>query len=245
MTTLTTMTPREVDTHLAEAFGELSAAQRRVEMAFESVHYAIKDARHYGARGRKVWATTHAQAEQTLRERVASGEMQPWHARDAERALATLDEHRAAVEDAQSKISVFEDEFARRGGWSRFFLVQASNGHIHSSMNCSTCYPTTQFGWLPEVSGQTEAEAVANYGAILCTVCFPSAPVEWTNKYEVEAAAKAAEQCPGSGTFDYPRETARLGYYTGNYGVCEHCHQRVTVTSTNKMRKHKPGSNGA
>lgn len=238
--TLTEMSPREIDTLLAEAYGKKATAQRKVAMAFESVHYAIKDKSHYVSRNRKVWATTDAVAERTLRERIASGEVEPWNVRSHESVLATLDEHRAAVAEAVSEMETYEEEFSRRGGWSRFFLVQASNGHIHSSMACSTCYPTTQFGWLPEVSGQTEAEAVANYGAILCTVCFPSAPVEWTNKYEAEAAAKAAEQCPGSGTYDYPRETARLGYYTGNYGVCSHCNQRVTVTSTNKMRKHKP-----
>lgn len=63
-------------------------------------------------------------------------------------------------------------------GWSRFFLVTSSNGHVHSSMHCSTCRPTTTYGWLPELSGSTEAEAVADLGSNLCSVCFPTAPVE-------------------------------------------------------------------
>ena len=35
-------------------------------------------------------------------------------------------------------------------GWSRFFLVTSSTGHVHSSTSCSTCRPTTTYGWLPE-----------------------------------------------------------------------------------------------
>lgn len=77
--------------------------------------------------------------------------------------------------------------------WSRFFLVTSSQGHIHSSMSCGTCRPTTTFGWLPELSGSTEAEAVEQQGPALCTVCFPSAPLEWTaEKISKAAAARAA-----------------------------------------------------
>jgi hypothetical protein len=86
-------------------------------------------------------------------------------------AEAEYDEAKAAFDAANEKY----------GGWSRFFLVQNTNGHIHSSMHCSTCYSTTPFGWLPDLSGLTEAEAVEEWGGILCSVCFPSAPVDWTN----------------------------------------------------------------
>lgn len=118
-------------------------------------------------------------------------------------------------------------------GWQRFFLVQ--DGHIHASTGCHSLRPTTRIGWLPKLSGETEAEAVAEHGAMLCTFCFPTAPVEWTD------GRKADDHlyCAGGGTWDYPRETARLGYYTGNYGVCTHCGEKITVTSTGKMRKHK------
>jgi hypothetical protein len=64
--------------------------------------------------------------------------------------------------------------------WSRFFLCNAHGGHIHSTLSCSTTFASTAFSWLPSLSGLTEAEAVEEYGAILCTVCYPSAPVEWT-----------------------------------------------------------------
>lgn len=88
----------------------------------------------------------------------------------------------------------YEAEFRSRP-WTRFFLVTNNGGHIHSSMHCSTCYPTTRFAWLPSLSGQTEAEAVAEHGAILCTVCYPTAPVEWTDRHDDSV-------CPGTGTWD-------------------------------------------
>ena len=111
------------------------------------------------------------------------------------------------------------------------------------STACSTCNKgetPTEFGWLTDLSALTEADAVTTHGALLCTVCFPSAPVEWTNFYETQAAAKKAARCPGSGTRDYPRETARMGYAAGNYGTCSHCGQNTTLTATNKLRGHKP-----
>jgi hypothetical protein len=64
-------------------------------------------------------------------------------------------------------------------GWSRFFLV--SGGHIHHSTHCHTIRLTTDVGWLPDLSGLTEAEAVEEHGEILCSHCFPHAPVAWTN----------------------------------------------------------------
>lgn len=80
------------------------------------------------------------------------------------------------------------DELERQyEGWSRFFLVTSSPGHIHSSLGCSTCRNTTTYGWLPELSGKTEAETVKELGPALCTVCFPSAPVEDTG-YKITAS---------------------------------------------------------
>jgi hypothetical protein len=71
-------------------------------------------------------------------------------------------------------------------GWSRFFVVTSSTGHIHSSQSCHTCRPTTAFGWLPDMSGLSEADALVKLfekggdraASALCSVCFPNAPVE-------------------------------------------------------------------
>lgn len=86
--------------------------------------------------------------------------------------------------EAEEQVAALEAEItplaAQYTGWSRFFLVTNTNGHIHSSTSCSTCYPRTTYAWLPALSGKTEKDAVEEIGEILCSVCFPSAPVAWT-----------------------------------------------------------------
>lgn len=64
-------------------------------------------------------------------------------------------------------------------GWSRAFLVRNGNGHVHSSMNCSTCFPTTQFLWITDYSGADEDKIVKDAGEMACSVCFPNAPVDY------------------------------------------------------------------
>lgn len=86
--------------------------------------------------------------------------------------------------------------------WSRFYLVVGTGqGHIHKDMNCHSCYATTEYAWLPELSGDSEEEAVAAEGEILCTFCFPTAPVAWcegvgrrTKEAKDAAAALKAER---------------------------------------------------
>lgn len=85
------------------------------------------------------------------------------------------------------------DDVYRDHRWNRFFLVTSSAGHVHSSMHCHTCKPTTTYGWLPQLSGKSEEEAVEQLGTVLCSVCFPSAPVAHTGgKITKAKAAKLA-----------------------------------------------------
>ncbi len=87
-----------------------------------------------------------------------------------------LAEVEAALVVVHAEIAPLVTEYYRRP-WSRFFLVVTNGqGHVHRDRNCSTCFPTTRYGWLPALSGATETEAVAEYGEQMCTVCFPSAP---------------------------------------------------------------------
>ncbi len=120
--------------------------------------------------------------------------------RRVETARPTIQTYRVealAAEEAEARAeydsaeSVYAEVVGEFEGWSRFFLVTNSGGHIHSSLHCSTCQMTTRFAWLPTLSGLDEAAAVEEYGGILCSVCFPSAPVEWTdgeNKKDAEQA---------------------------------------------------------
>ena len=125
-----------------------------------------------GAKGTQMVRTV---AEQVDNERVAS-------------ALAEVDRlHSITV--------ACNDQFSRRGGWSRFWLVTSSQGHIHSSGSCSTCHkgrkPTT-FALVCDLSDSTEVEAVDLFGAALCSVCFPDAPVEFTDQVKITKARALA-----------------------------------------------------
>lgn len=148
---------------------------------------------------------------------------------------AGLVEADAAITVLDEQIRPLDAEFVRRGRWSRFFLVPG--GHIHRATDCSTCNrgrTMTDFRWLPALSGLSDADAVTAHGAILCTVCFPDAPVEWTN------GAKAGDDlvCPGTGTADYDEKTARRGYVSGNGGRCDSCGTWQTITRGGVLRKH-------
>lgn len=95
------------------------------------------------------------------------------------------------IRSIDDRLAVLDNVYSEHG-WARFFLVVASNGHIHRATWCHTTYPTTQWAWLPHLSGLTEAEAVADQGEILCSVCYPSAPVAWTSgTSKADQAAKA------------------------------------------------------
>lgn len=150
-----------------------------------------------------------------------------------------VEKAKKALSQAEEEEKPFLAEFERRGGWSRFYITKGSKPHIHSSTLCSTCNKDgkrTEFGWLPELSGLSEEEAVKEHGAILCTVCFPSAPVHWTDGRTKDDDL----YCPGSRTADWDNAKSRRGYFTGNYGHCNHCGKNVTTPRGSiYMNKHK------
>jgi hypothetical protein len=95
----------------------------------------------------------------------------------------------------ERKIATFQDELFKVGNyildldaiydqdpWTRAFLVINSNGHVHSSLNCSTCFPTTRYLWLVQYSNDDESTIVEDAGKDACTVCYPSAPAEVLNR---------------------------------------------------------------
>ena len=92
------------------------------------------------------------------------------------------------IESARKKI--FEvgcqildlNEIYDQDPWTRAFLVLASNGHVHSSMDCSTCFPTTRYNWLIQYSNDDENTIVEDAGKDACTICYPSAPADVLNR---------------------------------------------------------------
>lgn len=91
-------------------------------------------------------------------------------------ALQTLMEYRAKLTEIRKAEQPYLDEFDGRGGWLRYFLVKNTNGHVHRGMDCTTCFPTTTYGWLVDLADCDEKQMVAEYGEVACTVCFPDAP---------------------------------------------------------------------
>lgn len=102
-------------------------------------------------------------------------------------------------------VQPLRDEYNRRGGWQRYFLVTNTNGHVHTSTSCQTCRPNTNFAVLTEQSGMKTDDLVEMAGEDACTVCFPGAPVatlsrpsrletpEAKAKREAKEAAQAAK----------------------------------------------------
>lgn len=234
---ITAATPVEIDTILADIYSRRGAALASLEGAKRGILRALGH-RLTGTRRRVILADDELQL---FRARVADDE------RFAYRERHNLEAYDQATETLQllaAEEEPLHDEHGRRP-WSRFFLV--TGGHIHSSMYCSTCNrngKATAFSWLPDLSGLTEEEAVAAHGAILCTTCYPSAPLAWTDFYEQEAERKAATYCAGSGTSDWKDGKVRNGFYSGNGGYCAHCGGWAGTTSrySSTIRKHKPSA---
>jgi hypothetical protein len=241
---LSTLSPVEIDTILADLYGKQWDLNSRIDMGKDDVKGAVRKVLGLSYRQ----SPTREQVAEVVEKAQDLGERPSYEDHAAFVAWLNLDEVAKRQERVDEMIgqyrrlgaemAPYEAEYAKRR-WTRFFVVQG--GHIHSSMACSTCNKmgkATQFHWLPERSGQSEEQALESLvtesaKTVLCSVCFPSAPVAWTVPREDESV------CKGSGTFDYPSETARRGYAYGNYGVCSHCGQRASTTSTGKMRKHK------
>jgi hypothetical protein len=230
-TTLTREQQVEIDTKLAELHhtkAQLTARLAGIEMSLHSQN----DERAIYVRKHRTYTTPIAETRVQLAAKLAG--MLAWHRESAERSLA---QHAVLTADIDVTDCEIRDlnEVYRDAPWSRFFLVTSSNGHIHSSMHCSTCTWTTTFGWHPQLSGLTESDAVNELGPILCSVCFPSAPVEWQRSAaDVKAESMADLYCTGTTV----EGSATTRYGRTNYGTCDTCGTRQVATYTG-LRKHR------
>ncbi len=183
-----------------------------------------------------------APVSQRLRETSASirrYENAGWKRERYQYLLDRADQARAQQTAILAETAPFDAEFDRRGQWSRFFLCLSDGGHVHLRW-CATLRPTSSIGWLPELSGKTEADMVMQFGPKACTVCFPSAPLlpgyaDRAAEQEATAAEKRVEagRCIGTGTVN---PTHRYGQ---RYGRCPACQQVIGVSEYGKIRPHK------
>lgn len=232
--TLPTAAPAEIDTRLAQLHGDIAEANRRLNIARDLVHEYVGDRK----RGRGAYKLSHQEAIADATERVsdarkaaeAAGTALFHFHRDAEAALGRIMDMHDVLATLEAECDIIDAEYHSHP-WSRFIAVQ--DGHIHSGTSCAggTIRVTTQLGWHPELSGKTEAEAVDLLGPMLCTHCFPSAPVEWT------VGKPKADRCKGSGKrFAGQCRNRGMSYY----GECTGCGEEQLVTTSGLIRAHKP-----
>lgn len=170
--------PKAFDTRLAELHKQNDGLVSRLARFEDEAHRKAGDKRDYIGR-RPVWRMT---------------------LHDALAKVPGMFEARAAIyrelADVQAERHAMDEAYT---GWSRFFpSITKSQPHIHRSLSCRTLHADTVMSWAPQMSGQTEAEAVADLDEALCSVCFPSAPValhEYVSKRTTaERAARTAEK---------------------------------------------------
>jgi hypothetical protein len=221
-------TPMELDTRASELDNRLFTLRAWHAKHLADIHRAVgsRVTRHGGRKG---WSMSDEEAVAAAQEKITHTLM-PWDA-DPTNALAKLGKVEAEMVANRAESDLIEAEYARRP-WSRFIGVPG--GHIHSGMWCmgGTIRPTTERTWHPALSGLSVAEAVEKLGTVLCTHCFPSAPVEWT-----QGAAKADDSCPGSGQAEVP---GTLRHGTPTLGQCRGCSRLQALTPRGYVRKHKP-----
>lgn len=217
----TQSSPLEIDTALAEIYRRKSAIFRTLRCEIEKIHHAVGDQRRAGSE----WLRSDAAVEVEARE-LAKAE----DASSIAAVISRIDAARRSLARCDDERRVFDDLYDA-APWSRFYLVTSSDGHIHSSPTCTTCRTTTEFAWLPELSGMAEVDAVTAQGPILCTVCFPTAPTEWTR------GKSRATYC--AGVPDPGGDVRRAGMR--NYRPCT-CGYVAMVNTDGSLRKHRPES---
>ncbi|ONI88101.1 hypothetical protein ALI22I_20395 [Saccharothrix sp. ALI-22-I] len=221
---LKTATPGEIDSELAKLYGVVATAYGTVDDAVDVLHHLLGD-RKQGRGKRAYWLDGPDRTIERAHERLAAGTLAPY-ADSVREHLALIEEKRAEVRVALDAIKPLEGEHERRG-WTRYFIVTSSNGHIHANTACSN-RGWTAYGWLPKLSDLTPADAVEAHGPLLCTKCFPNAPVEWT-----VGKAKPAS-CAGSGKA--PVKYERRGRFYG--GECAGCGTWKPANTNGGLRKH-------
>jgi hypothetical protein len=209
---LTTATPTEIDTAIAALHHSLAKADHKRTSSIGYLHDIAKTRKYRPSTwtNRKSgydYTATDAEAIAILTDAIEAadagtytGPISTYDLKygSAKKHLEAIPALEAEIAKIKTEINRLEGEWSARP-WSRFFLVTSSTGHIHSSMGCSTCRITTTYGWLPEMSGKSEADAMEHLDTIgagrstLCSVCFPDAPVGDTRTKVTKAkAAKLA-----------------------------------------------------
>jgi hypothetical protein len=149
---IATLSPVEIDTEIARIWGDIDRLDGRIQ----ATRVSLARVHSFGpAKGSLVY---------------------PEGGQERERMLQDLEALKAARRALEEEYAPYDREYFVRGCWNRYFLVNNANGHVHSSMGCSTCFATTTYTWLVSLAAQPVAEMIEEWGEKACTVCFPDAP---------------------------------------------------------------------
>lgn len=191
-----TINPAEFDTKLAGLHDQHDQAQARRAALTDTAHRMAGDRKNWRGR-RQAWGMSDNEAVSALARLAETGDklnLSASRKRPSE-ILAAISATATEIAARRDQIAAMDAIYAQNP-WNRYFPCMANNGHIHRTLACHTLYVTTVMNWRPDLSGKTDAEAVAELGEALCTVCFPGAPVAWTGKTltQVERERTAAER---------------------------------------------------
>lgn len=163
---------KEADRVLNELHYEAARKSQRVGYAADSLRRLVDRETGWG-RDRE-WGKTLVQAIAEVTELAATDET--YIGRNAQSALDKLAEARAERDAADEAVKAQSALWAQHGRWMRYSVVPG--GHIHTNWrDCHTLRPSTTVLWAYQASGDTVDEAIEVYGTVLCTHCFPDAPV--------------------------------------------------------------------
>lgn len=87
-----------------------------------------------------------------------------------------IQEIEARLAEIRSEMDIWQAEFERRGGWTRYILCGNNNGHLHYD-SCHTLKWTTKTLLVPQASGLDSSAVVGRFGTVACSKCFAGAPV--------------------------------------------------------------------
>jgi hypothetical protein len=183
---ITTATPPQVDEMLrtvgldqASLFGRAGEAIVTIRKALGQVASEHREGRGRDRRTVVTWPTTDVEAEDAARAldpaTPSQEHMAGFYGRPATvgEAVAALDTLRATHREMAAQLDEGRAEFQRRGGWTRYYRVSASNGHVHTSTACRNTYATTLWQWPTNLSGADGDQVVEFAGSLTCLTCFP------------------------------------------------------------------------
>jgi hypothetical protein len=192
---------RAFDTALAALYGDYDALVRTAGRLLDEAHELAGDKRDTWRRGQP-WGLSSAEVTEKLND-LASG---PRTDINSPRTLTRLkpSELLTAMANADQAAHAVRQEINeqeaiwRADPWPRYILCLSPGGHVHNYAGCSTLRHDTPVAWHPELSGLPAGEAVKDpaeggLGPILCSTCYPDAPLG----YRREPADVARERTAG------------------------------------------------